>query len=331
MTQPMLDIIYAMSRIPEASKIWRKDVAEAFNDPKFFCVASLHLADKGWLPVLRQWLLLDKDRIPEFLVRLSSPTSAGIMFGVGASSARLEADRKTQQNLRRLVVLVLAGMDDAFVADLLPLQNKLVDLMSATAASSPSSVTRAEIFMLLRGLVLKTSPIHLTSFWPIVNSELRDALSSLFPDENHDTYNAFCIVQACKLLETLLIIAPDEFQMGEWLFITDTIDAVYRPADWDPIALVDELAEELDSKAGILHSGGPSANSTIQSGARKPLLTATLTRDVPKEDLVNRVLHPFFRQLSINTFENTYSMEAPDWQACYDELLIDVFDESTIV
>lgn len=330
-TRNTLNILYSISKIPEASKIWRKDVGEAFNDPKFFCVASLNLAKQGWLPLLRQWTLSDKDCMPDFLARLSSPTSAGIMFGVGASSARLEADRKTQLSLRRMAVLVLAAADDAFVVNLVGIQEKLADLMNATAASSPSSATRAEIFMLLRGLVLKISPIHMTSFWPIINSELYDAISSLFPDETHDTYNINCVVQACKLLEILLILAPDDFQMSEWLFITDTVDAVYRPADWDPTALVDELAEDLDSIAGASHSAVIPFSNTSQSGKRKPLLTSAMIKGVPKEDIFDRVLRPFFRQLSINVFESTYSMEIPDWESCYDDLLIDVFEDSTIV
>lgn len=330
-THNTLNILYSISKIPEASKIWRKDVGEAFNDPKFFCVASLNLAKQGWLTLLRQWTLLDKDCVPDFLARLSSPTSAGIMFGVGASSARLEADRKTQLNLRRMAILVLAAADDAFVVNLVGIQEKLADLMNATAASSPSSATRAEIFMLLRGLALKISPIHMTSFWPIINSELYDAISSLFSHETHDTYNINCVVQACKLLEILLILAPDDFQMSEWLFITDTVDAVYRPADWDPIALVDELAEDLDSIAGVSHSAVIPFSNTSQSGKRKPLLTSAMIKGVPKEDIVDRVLRPFFRQLSINVFESTYSMEIPDWESCYDDLLIDVFEDSTIV
>lgn len=46
---------------------------------------------------------------------------------------------------------------------------------------------------------------------------------------------------------------------------------------------------------------------------------------------MDRVLRPFFRGLSINSFESVYCMEVPMWQACYEDLLVDVFDEGTIV
>ena len=335
-----------MSRIPEASRIWRKDVADAFNDPKYFHTSSLDLVRDGWMPILRQWALLDKDRMPELLSRLSSPTSAGIMFGVGASSARLEADRKTQLNLRRIATLLLSADTDTFVVNLSGIQEKLVDLMGATASSSPSSITRAEIYMVLRALVLKTSPVHLAPFWPIVNAELYDALGSLYPAEStasKDTYGTPCVLQAAKLLDTLLTMAPDDFQLREWLFVTDGIDAVYRPSDWRPVALVDGLAETLDSGAGAPHSAGvvnPLIGGALQQqqqqqqqqqGLRKPLLTSAVVGDVPTDGVVDRVLRPFLRQLSINAFESTYRMEAPDREACCDDLLHDLFDEGTLV
>ena len=306
-----------MSRIPEALKLWKKDVAEAFNDSRFFCASSLALAEKGWLPILRQWTVIDKDRMSDFLSRLSNPTSAGIMFGVGASSARLEADRKTQLNLRRMAIVTLAAADDAFVINLAGIQEKVVEILTATAASSPSSTTRAEVYMLLRALILKNSAIHLASFWPIISSELYDAISSLSPDHDTQMYNAYSIVQACKLLDTLLATAPDDFQLREWLFITDTIDAVYRPATWAPAALVDRLAEDLGSKAQV----GPSA---------RPSLASIHAKDMSREDLISSLL-PYLRQLSINSFESTYRMEAPDWKGYYHDLLVDLFDNGTLV
>ena len=328
-TKSTLDILKIMSRIPEASKTWKKDVAEAFSDARFFNEESLKLVQEGWMPVLRQWALSDKDRMPELLSRLSPPTSAGIVFGVGASSARLDADRKTQLNLRRMAVLMLSADNDSFIVSIGSLQEKLVDLMTATVASSPSSTTRAEVYMVLRALVLKNTSVHLGSLWPVVNTELYDALSSLNPTDKHDTVNTLCVLQAAKLLDTLLTTSPDDFQMREWLFITDTIDAVYRPPHWRPVALADKLAETLDMEAGEPQSATiPFAN--VPHG-RKPLLTWDAIKDIPREDLIDKVLRPFLRQLSINSFESTYRMEASDWNACCDDLVHDLFDSSTLV
>ncbi|MCJ1384773.1 hypothetical protein MMC17_007891 [Xylographa soralifera] len=329
-SQRTLDLMIALASIPEAAKAWKKDVVEAFNDSKFFST-SLSLAQNGWVPIVRQWSLADKERMPELLARLATPTSAGIMFGVGANSARLEADRKAQLNLRRIALLILSAANDTYVVNMTALQEKLVDLLNTTAASSPSSTTRAEIYMLIRALLLKTSAHHLASMWPTINAELYDAISSVFPDQTIETLNVTSLLQACKLLDTLLTLELDDFQMQEWLFITDTTEAVYRSTDSKSVAMIDELAEELDSGAGASHFINASLTNAPQGEKRRPLLTASVTQGVGREDMMEKVLRPFFRQLSIYAFESTYSMEAPDWKACFDDLMADLFDDSTLV
>ena len=225
------------------------------------------------------------------------------------------------------------------MVDLPFIQERIVDLLTATTTSSPSSTTRADIYLLLRALVLRTSTIHLANLWPIINAELHTAISSVVaPDHSllDETYNNYSTIQACKLLDTLLCIAPDDFQLHEWLFITDTIDAVYRPSNFQATALVDELSEELGMTALASTTQTESAAMQASSSlARKPLLgpgginvEGTWER---KEDLVGKVLRPFFSQLSIYTFESTYSMSSPDWEGCRMGLLADLFDERSIV
>ncbi|KZF24364.1 hypothetical protein L228DRAFT_266707 [Xylona heveae TC161] len=331
-TKCVLDLLYQLSKLANASKSWRKDVADAFNDPRYFST-PLPYVQSHWLSLLRQWTLGDQDRLTELLRGISAPTAAGIMFGVGASSARQEADRKAQLNLRRIAALLVANQDDNFVVNLPSLEEKLAELMTATAASSPSSTTRAEVFMVIRAIVLKNSAVHLASLWPLINSELRDAISSAFPGEQSDTYNSFSLLQACKLLDTLLTIAPDEFQLHEFLFITDTIDAVYRPENWHATGLVDEVSEELDSTStSNAHAGHASIGSSHSiRDSRRPLLKSSSFEDMPKDDLLAKVLRPFFRQLSIYEFESTYHMGPPDVQTCIEDLLADIFNERTIV
>jgi len=333
-----LVLLQELSRLPNNQKSWKKDVADAFNDSRFFG-SSVSLVQSGWLPLLRQWAVSDKERMPEMLGRISPPTTAGIVFGVGATSARLEADRRTQLNLRRVATLILASANDAFVADFPAVLEKLGELLGASSTSSPSSTTRAEIYMVARALVLKTGAVHLAPLWPVINAELHAAMSSVVaPDDSvpSDTYNNASVLQACKLLDLLVCVAPDDFQLHEWLFVTDTIDAVYRSVTYQPVALVDELSEELGS--GMVGSGiqtDSTAAMATTSAQRRPLLGAGgLSDDVSlerKDELVAKVLRPFFGQLSIFAFESTYAMGPLDWEGCVQGLLKDLFDERTIV
>jgi hypothetical protein len=331
-------LLQELSRLPNNQKTWKKDISDAFNDPRFFA-SSLPLVKIDWLTLLKQWAVSDKDRMQDLLVRLSPPTTAGIVFGVGATSARLEADRKTQLNLRRIATLILASSDDSFVTELPAIMEKLVELLGATATSSPSSTTRAEVFLVVRALVLKTSAIHLAMIWPVINAELHAAISSVVAADHStasDTYSNTSILQACKLLDLLICVAPDDFQLHEWLFITDTIDAVYRPSNSQPVALVDELSEELGSVAVSSALQAESAAHMAASGShRRPLLGAGGINDEisleRKDELVAKILRPFFGQLSIFAFESTYAMVALDQDTCVSGLLKDIFDEKSIV
>jgi hypothetical protein len=209
-------------------------------------------------------------------------------------------------------------------------------LFGATSTSSPSSTTRAELYMVVRALVLKTSAIHLAALWPIINAELHAAISSVVaPDHSasSDTYNNTSILQACKLLDLLVCVAPDDFQLHEWLFVTDTIDAVYRPSTYQPVALVDELSEELGS-AAFGHGALPETTATVGPVRRTLLGPGGISDEVSmerKDELVAKILRPFFGQLSIFSFESTYAMGQLDWAGCVQGLLKDLFDERTIV
>ena len=376
-TKSTLTLLQELTRLPGNQKTWKKDISDAFNDARFFG-SAVALVQSHWLPLLRQWTLTDnKDRMLEILARITPPTTAGIVFGVGATSARLESDRRTQLNLRRVAALVLAASPDAFAAELPAILDKLVELLGASATSSPSSTTRAEVYMVVRALVLRTSAVHLSPLWPVVNAELHAAVSSVAASASTsdssaaatsaDTYSGAAVLQACKLLDLLVVVAPDDFQLHEWLFVTDTVDAVYRSAAYQPVALVDELSEELGNgpvAPGALTSQQQHGEDSSSSSAntlyrkRRPLLLNISVEDTllagggtdggnggssssnsaapgggngKKDELVARVLRPFFAQLSIFAFESTYAMGALDEDACVAALLRDLFDERTIV
>ena len=48
----------------------------------------------------------------------------------------------------------------------------------------------------------------------------------------------------CKLYSSILVTFTEIIiKRHQWVFITDTIDAIYRPDNWHPEALMDLLAE----------------------------------------------------------------------------------------
>ncbi|PSN62364.1 hypothetical protein BS50DRAFT_559706 [Corynespora cassiicola Philippines] len=341
-SKPILDLLNGLAGVSQSNKFWKKDIYDAFNDPRFFN-ASLSLLKDSWLPILAQWAHADKDRLPELLSRLSAPTTAGIMFGVGAASARQEADRKTQLTLKRIALLILASPEDTFTPNLSELSAKIVELQAATPASSPSSATRAEAIVLLRALVLKTSPIHLAPLWPIINGELSAALSSLLPEaESKDLYNNAGIIQACKLLDELVVLDPDDFQLLQWLYISDTIDAVYKPpTNTYPTALCDEISEILATTdpggsarprslaAPVQHQGLVEDAEPKRRLFLEPLVDAVRKEegaevtDMARGELIERIVRPFLGSLGIAAFEATYGGGEVDWEGVWASVVRD--------
>ncbi|KAI5239634.1 hypothetical protein E4T43_06589 [Aureobasidium subglaciale] len=336
----LLKLFECVAQQGPTSKYWKKDIADAFNNPRLF-TCSTELMQHGWYPVLRKWALSDKDRLPELLSKITTPSTAGIMFGVGANAARLEADRKTQLTLRKTMLLMLACEQDTFVGSLTQILDKVIDLCTADPSSSPSSTTRSEVFMVLRATVLSFSQIHLSAVWPVLNANLQRAITTCLPGgsvHEQETHSNLSLLQACKLLDLLTTLSPDEFQLHEWLYITDTIDAVYRPVDLNPVALTDEVAEVLgmeNSEHSIFTSSNVLGTSLSETSARKPFLGGSVmdgadTKAMAKDDFLRSVLQPFFSQLSMYSYEATYSMGVPDVEVCRRGLLEDILDESTM-
>ncbi|KAJ9657056.1 hypothetical protein H2198_004548 [Neophaeococcomyces mojaviensis] len=320
LTVELLDVMRQTASSSGVSKTWKKDMLDSFNHSRFF-QSSPDLATRGWLPLIRQLQTNDKTMVTECLSRIAPPAAAGIMFGVGATAARNEADRRTQLELRRITTLILSSDADGSLPHLQLILQKVEELFVATPESSPSLATRGDVYILLRALLLKTTHSNLSSFWPLLDAELR-ALCKDFLAGEDSTYTEFSRLQGAKLLDLLLLMRPDEFQLHEWLFITDTIDAIYPnttiSTSYQPYA--DEIAPILSANGSILEpqTSGPRL-------LRKPWLSGDETRN--KEDLEG-LLAGFFGQLSIRAFEDLYSLQPLDDEACQQDLIADVFSDT---
>ena len=327
MSATSIRLMLSMLKTPAMMKNWKRDVSEALYDNRFTQFPYTIVKDQ-WLPLLSQWATLDKDCMTDLVSRISAPSAAGIMFGVGAASARLEADRKTQHALRRLALIVISMAADKPIGAYNDIETKINELLTATTATSPSSVTRADTYMLLQALIMQCSGSQLATLWTIITSELQSVFASLFSEDSQsEKYNTTSLLQAAKLLDLLVVLSPDDFQLHEWLFITDTIDAVYKPPDWEPTALADDLAENLDT-TGLAEA----ANQTTFGGTSflMPLLSDDVN-SLSKDELVRKVLTPFFGHLSIASYESMYKMAGTDVEARRVMLLRDLLDQKTLL
>jgi hypothetical protein len=92
----------------------------------------------------------------------------------------------------------------------------------------------------------RISPQHLANFWPVILAELLRVFESTMDDPPPDhSEDLQLVLAACKFLDLLLIIQSEDFQIHQWMFVTDTTDAVYPPEDYNPEAIMDRLSEIL--------------------------------------------------------------------------------------
>ena len=72
------------------------------------------------------------------------------------------------QNIRRLSFVLFSSEKNHFLTQLPVIQEKLVDLLR----NSNSPLVESEIYLCIRILLCRLSPHNLSSFWPVLLSEL---------------------------------------------------------------------------------------------------------------------------------------------------------------
>ncbi|KAL0951843.1 hypothetical protein HGRIS_008504 [Hohenbuehelia grisea] len=327
-TRPMdidttiLNILREMSRIPAALKAWRAPVTELLNDNRLFN-CSPETAEK-WQPIIKALFDADKSAFPELLAKVTTAPSANIF-------TNREYEMLLQSlSIRRLSFVLYSGEKNHFLTSLPTIQEKLVDILRTGSAPNVQS----EVYLCIRVLLCRLSPHNLTSFWPVVLTELyrifEQVMTSLPPDGSEDLQ---LVLAASKCLDLLIALQTEEFQIHQWIFITDTVDAIYRPDEYFPEAMMDQLAdlagslplsnshESYTQRNGVLDAEVPASATAEQRPIRRPLLGGIRQIDSIR-DLV-----PFFSSVSITSFENVYhSSGMVDWIAVERSLIDDMFD-----
>ncbi|TRM61588.1 hypothetical protein BD626DRAFT_598473 [Schizophyllum amplum] len=314
---PIIAIVQELSHIPAALKLWRAPVVELLNDNRFFS-CSIETAEK-WKPIVKSLFHADKSAFPELLSKVAVAPSANIF-----TNKEYELLLRSLQ-LRRLSFALFCGDKNGFITQLPTIQEKLVETLKNVTAP----IVQSEVYLCVRVLLCRLSPHNLTSFWPVLLTEMyrlfEQVMLNLPPDGSDDLP---LLLAACKCLDLLITLQTEEFQIHEWMFVTDTVDAIYRPDDAFPEAMMDQLAEI----AGAL----PTATPAIGNGTFSPVGASTFAvgRPLRRPFLANikqvetvRDLVPFFSNVSMASYESLYASNGNvDWEAVHKSLMEDMFD-----
>lgn len=315
---PILRLILEISRIPSTAKTWRPLVSDFFSDHRLF-KSKPSVETDYWKQLILALFTSDKERFPDLLSRITSTSSANINI---FTNREQEMAGKCG-NLRRLSLILLAAERNHYLGLLPAIQERLVEMLRS---GNVSARVHSEVYLCLRVLMCRISPQHLTNFWPVILAELLRIFERTLDEPPEDESEELLLVlAACKFLDLLLVIQSEDFQIHQWMFVTDTTDAAYPPEDYAPDAMMDKLAEllsELGSKGGDteLSLSEPSLVLTsplnrLPNSLRRPRLSE-VTSIVSLQQL-----QMFFARASMDTFESVYAEAAVDWNGIEEGLL----------
>ncbi|TFY67972.1 hypothetical protein EVG20_g3733 [Dentipellis fragilis] len=301
----VLDILREMSHISAAIKSWRNPVLDILNDNRFFNGPPQGGSD--FQPIARSLIDTDKSAFSELLSKVYTAASANIFTN------REYENLLRSLNLRRMSYLLYCGEKNQFLTSLPTIQEKLVEVLR----NAPAPIVQAEVYF----------------FWPVILNEmyrLFDSMTTTLPSDGSEDLPL--VLAACKLLDLLLVLQTEEFQVHQWIFVTDTVDAIYRPDDWLPEALLDQLAEvagrlPVSETISSTSTGIPFPLSAITPSAPnfRPMRRPTLN-GLRQIDSIRDLLS-FFSSVSILSYESVYkSGGSIDWEDVERGLIADMFE-----
>jgi len=234
----VFSLLNGMVQNPQAVKAWRTQVGDAFADNRFFNAPPA--INPSWKPLIQALMATDKERFVELTAKISTVSSANIF-----TNRELESLSRAL-SLRRLTYTLFTGDKNRFLTQLPTIQEKVVDLLR----SPVGDMVHAEVYLCLRVLFCRIETHHLAGLWPVILTELLRLFESLVDRAVPDGSDLLHLVlSACKFLDLTLVLQTEEFQIHEWMFVTDTVDAIYPPDHWSPQAIMDRIGEVLSNSA----------------------------------------------------------------------------------
>ena len=97
-------------------------------------------------------------------------------------------------NFRRLSYTILSGEKNQFLTQLPTIQEKLVDTLRNVTAS----IVQSEVYLCVRVLLCRLSPHNLSSFWPVILTELVGGDTLPSPGTRADSLRLFSTAFSTK-------------------------------------------------------------------------------------------------------------------------------------
>ncbi|XP_075767752.1 protein DOP1B isoform X2 [Pelodiscus sinensis] len=226
-------LLSSLSGYAYTKRAWKKEVLDLYVDPAFF---QMDTSCIHWRSIIDHLLTHEKTMFKDLMTMQSSSLK---LFPSFEQKAML---------LKRQAFAVFSGEIDQYHLYLPLIQERLTENLRI----GQTSVVAAQMFLFFRVLLLRISPQHLTSLWPIMVTELiqtfiqleedlaeedepsksnskvsrqkasSDGSGPLLSDIQQNELSLY--LSACKFLDTALSFPPEKmqlFQTYRWAFVPE--------------------------------------------------------------------------------------------------------------
>lgn len=293
------------------NKAWKNLIFDIFMDDSFFVGDYQHFGTLK--PILNNWIINDKEKLTELIARISpsAQSSASHIF-IWNEKSEIESKIFT---IKRISFLLMIQPVDYFLNSL----ESIFDRIEYSLSSSCPPAYRSEISILFRVVSLKFSELHLLPHWNTIIYELATVFSSIetrnlkeLGSLNEDELGL--VLNSCKLLDQLLLLKYDEFNLSEWLFVSSHANATTNGSKDLLVAIIDRISLKVDqvvSKESPIRITQPETNL-------QPLLMKTKSLKSIAD------LRNFFDSLPLISFERVYGLHDIDFASCEVAILEDL-------
>ncbi|NWI91123.1 DOP2 protein, partial [Pitta sordida] len=294
-------LLSSLSGYAYTKRAWKKEVLELYMDPSFFQMGT---SCTHWRSIIDHLLTHEKTMFKDLMTMQSSALK---LYPSCEQKAML---------LKRQAFAVFSGETDQYHLYLPLIQERLTENLRV----GQTSLVAAQMFLFFRVLLLRISPQHLTSLWPIMVTELIQTFLQLEEDLTEEEepsksnskiskargsgdgsgadiqHNELCLyLSACKFLDTALSFPPDRmhlFQMYKWAFVPE-VDTESSPVTSQLVENHQECKPHIVRIMDLLRMkyGEPANAEGIARSHRFPLLSLRSVSSITQ-------LMPFFQTLS---------------------------------
>ncbi|NXL82450.1 DOP2 protein, partial [Leptocoma aspasia] len=289
-------LLSSLSGYAYTKRAWKKEVLELYMDPSFF---QMDTSCTHWRSIIDHLLTHEKTMFKDLMTMQSS-----------ALKLHPSSEQKAML-LKRQAFAVFSGEMDQYHLYLPLIQERLTENLRV----GQTSLVAAQMFLFFRVLLLRISPQHLTSLWPIMVTELIQTFLQLEEDLTEEEEPAksnskiskakgsgaeiqpkeLCLyLAACKFLDTALAFPPDRmqlFQMYKWAFVPE-VDTESSPVTSHLVENHQECQPHIMRIMDLLKMkyGDPKQPEGIARNPKFPLLSMHSVSSITQ-------LLPFFQTL----------------------------------